>query len=732
MKEGMNNSRIQDNLLKATTKGDRMMLQKALDDALVAPENRLMIRKCNQRLSSTLKSNEPTIQVALDALKLTPFYNAFEVSADVPEIYMQEFWATVTKHHYSLRFKLNGKSHTVNVDNFRDMLKICPKLPGQKFEEPPFEEEILPLIRDLGHTGDIKVLSDVNINHMHQPWRSLAAIINKCLSGKTTGLERLRLSRAQLLWGMYYNKHIDYVYLLWEDFMFQVENKDSKKNNDMFYPRFTKVIVDYFMAKDPSISRRNKMFWHTARDDSMFTTIRVISKHQDTQIYGANLPQHLTNQAMLESEAYKTYHAYATGEKTPKPKKKKADSESSPKEKPAQASKGKRLKTSSKAAQSTKEKQPATKSKAKGFTVLSEVALTEDEQMKLSTKINEGAGDKPEVPNVPEYNSDSEEESWTFSDGDDDDDVNEESDAHDDSDENESDDEGDDFVHPNLSTYTPDDQDEEENVEDEEKVEGDEDMSGQRVHTPPDYQLSEKSETQEDDDVEDGEEYDDEEMLYEDFNLNRERIDAEMTEAHATKNMKDAQMKAAVDLVVQLKSNKLREESKAENQDFINSLNSNMNKIIKEQTSYAVASSLSELELKKILMDKMEENKSIDRSEVQKNLYNALVEAYNADKDILSTYGDVVTISRGHSKETKSTNEPTHKESRITSSSRGASRSQPTDLDDSTHQEFNTGDDDVTPTREAQDERQWNPSSSPTPDHEWHLIKTVFDQPPEP
>ncbi|GKE22902.1 hypothetical protein Tco_1434414 [Tanacetum coccineum] len=80
-------------------------------------------------------------------------------------------------------------------------------------------------------------------------------------------------------------------------------------------------------------------------------------------------------------------------------------------------------------------------------------------------------------------------------------------------------------------------------------------------------------------------------------------------------------MKAAVDLVVQLKSNKLREESKAENQDFINSLNSNMNKIIKEQTSYAVASSLSELELKKILMDKMEENKSIDRSKatVMKN-----------------------------------------------------------------------------------------------------------------
>ncbi|GKC14537.1 hypothetical protein Tco_1011319, partial [Tanacetum coccineum] len=150
--------------------------------------DRLKIGKSNLRLSLTLKSKEPTLQVALDALKLTPFYNAFEISADVPEIYMQEFWVTVTRHHSSLRFKLNGKSHTVNVENFRDMLTICPKLPGQIFEEPPLEEEILSFIRDLGHTREIKFLSDVNVNHMHQPWRSFAAIINgmKWISEKRT------------------------------------------------------------------------------------------------------------------------------------------------------------------------------------------------------------------------------------------------------------------------------------------------------------------------------------------------------------------------------------------------------------------------------------------------------------------------------------------------------------------------------------------------------------------
>ncbi|GKA52961.1 hypothetical protein Tco_0746276 [Tanacetum coccineum] len=106
---------------------------------------------------------EPTLEVVLDALKLTPFYKAFEITTDVPEIYMQEFWVTVSRHHSLLRFKLNGKSHTVNVDNFRDMLKICPKLPSQSFEEPPLKEEILSFIRDLGHTDEIKFLSDVNV-----------------------------------------------------------------------------------------------------------------------------------------------------------------------------------------------------------------------------------------------------------------------------------------------------------------------------------------------------------------------------------------------------------------------------------------------------------------------------------------------------------------------------------------------------------------------------------------
>nr|GEW80662.1 hypothetical protein [Tanacetum cinerariifolium] len=198
-----------------TTKAQKI----ALDDALVAPVNRLKIGKCNHRLSFILKTNKPTLQV------------------------------------------MNDKSHTLNIENFRDMLQIYPRLSGHKFEDPPFKEEVISFIRDLGHTGEIK-----------------------------------------------------------EDLVYQVENKNSKKNNDMCYPRFTKVMIDYFMSKDQSISRRNKMFWHTAKDDLMFNTIRAIYRHQDTHIYGAIRLDVLTNQEMLDSKAYKEYYAVTFGAEPPKEK----------------------------------------------------------------------------------------------------------------------------------------------------------------------------------------------------------------------------------------------------------------------------------------------------------------------------------------------------------------------------------------------------------------------------
>nr|GFA86128.1 hypothetical protein [Tanacetum cinerariifolium] len=127
-------------------------------------------------------------------------------------------------------------------------------------------------------------------------------------------------------------------------------------------------------------------------------------------------------------------------------------------------------------------------------------------------------------------------------------------------------------------------------------------------------------------------------------------------------------MNEAVRVAVQIQTDRLCDSYQRENDEFLRTINENMKRIIKEQvkadlsemelkkiliekmegnkTSYAVAADLSEMELKKILIEKMEGNKSIQRSDEQRNLYKALVKAYEADKIILDTYGECVILKR--------------------------------------------------------------------------------------
>ncbi|GJS90754.1 hypothetical protein Tco_0773390 [Tanacetum coccineum] len=292
--------------------------------------------------------------------------------------------------------------------------------PNKKFQEPPLEKEILAFLASLGHSGDIRKITDVNVNKLHQPWRSFAAIINKCLSGKPS-YDSLRLSQAQIVWGMYNKKNVDYAYLLWEDFIFQIENKNTKKGNAMYYPRFTKLVVNFVMDKDPSIPRRNKVNWHYARDDPMFTTINVISRNEDTQLYGTILPVALTNKDIHNSESYKEYYVIASENIPPKTKgsKKKVDTDATTKQKPPTAPKEKKEKKSGKG-----------KQKAKELETISEAVLTEAEQLKIITKrsrkethsshtsgsgADEGTGVTPGVPDAPTYDSD-DDISWKLSD----------------------------------------------------------------------------------------------------------------------------------------------------------------------------------------------------------------------------------------------------------------------------------------------------------------------------
>ncbi|GJT63020.1 hypothetical protein Tco_1006553 [Tanacetum coccineum] len=616
---------------------------KALDDALVASVDRLEFRKCNMRLKTDIKPKEATFQVVLDALALTTFYCEFLITAD-----------------------------------------FCPKTTRQKFEDLPLEHDILSFIRDLGHTGDVTYLTNVNVDYLHQPWRAFSTVINKCLSGKETGMDKISCPSAYRSSG-------------YDIYMKELPLCDP---------------IDELQSKDQSISRRNKMFWHTDRDDIMFTSMRCISRHEDTQVYGTILPKELINQAMLESNAYKTYYAFAFGEKTPKPKyvRKKADSNTSPKQKPVQATKGTRIKSKAKVSKSDKKKLPAKKPKAKGLAVLFEVALTKAEQLKLATKRSktqffitfpharysgEWSSHQSKVPDKQQQKTSVTDEGTNIDEEDDDED-----DFDDDSDDN---DERDDDVNVNLGNEDTD-MTNANQVRDTQKTGGPTQSSSvssdftskllnldnpfpadneiaylmdtiaQHATTIPKITLSFTTTVP---------------PLPPFFNplsqqatptptptsptnLEKDLLEIKQVDQYAQSLSSihvivdryiDTKLGEAINKAIQAHNFDCKEEAQAEKREYIELVDLTVRTIIKEEVNAQLPqilpqaiSDVATLVIEKNVIVSLEDvNKSYDKADYKKKLYDALVESYNTDKDLFASYGEVFFIEEGvQMKETKS------------------------------------------------------------------------------
>ncbi|GJZ64383.1 retrovirus-related pol polyprotein from transposon TNT 1-94 [Tanacetum coccineum] len=196
--------------------------QVALDDALVAPDNRVVISKCNMRIEPTKTQKEVTYQVGLDTLKLSPCYQAFLVTANVLEIYMHQRYL------------------------------------------------ILPI-----QASTFKSSNPV---------------------------------------GMYYKKNVDFVELIWEDFIYKIENKQTTaaRRSNMPYPRFTKAIIQHFISKDKTISMRNNLFMHSIKNDSVLGVVKFVSMYEDRQVYGKMIHDVMMSKEFMKTIAYKTYLAFVT------------------------------------------------------------------------------------------------------------------------------------------------------------------------------------------------------------------------------------------------------------------------------------------------------------------------------------------------------------------------------------------------------------------------------------
>nr|GEV23676.1 hypothetical protein [Tanacetum cinerariifolium] len=473
----------------------------------------------------------------------------------------------------------------------------------------------------LGYSGKCDMLSTIRTDQIHQPWRTFVVVINRCIYGKSARLDRLR------------------------ELPDNRETSSTRKEH-MPYSRFTKVIIDHFISKDNSISMRNMINLHISCDDTLLgKRVKRAAKKATTA---------LTTDVVIKDTSDKSV---------------------------------------------SKKKAPVKTGSGKGIELLSDATLLEEAQMKKALNkskrqthnfqdsgSSEGANFELEVPDEPTRKTKDTSEGTDESDDDHDEDDNDDDDGNDDDSDYEEEEQDEKYVFsPKKDKY-----DDEEKMFEEEDDDVTKELYGDLNNTQglrdTDLTNAQQGPMQSS-------------SISSDFtskllnlddpssNINslmntstippppppvypsshpttipqQQTPDSTTTTTYPTTTLPEIPNFASLFQFNQRQI--IKEQVKAQ----VSKIMPQIEKYVTEslgaevlvrstnqpQTSYVVAASLSKFELKKILIEKMETNKSINRSDIQKNLYNALVEAYNYEKDIFTSYGNVFTLKRGRDDQDK-------------------------------------------------------------------------------
>ncbi|GKA19908.1 hypothetical protein Tco_0699823 [Tanacetum coccineum] len=101
-------------------------------------------------------------------------------------------------------------------------------------------------------------------------------------------------------------RYVDYAELIWEDFSYQIDNRQLKKRirEIMPYPRFTKVIINHFLSIHSSIPKEIPSGLHTIKDDDVLSRMKFISIGEDVQEYIRAIPDAMLTDDIKQSETY--------------------------------------------------------------------------------------------------------------------------------------------------------------------------------------------------------------------------------------------------------------------------------------------------------------------------------------------------------------------------------------------------------------------------------------------
>ncbi|GJU99994.1 hypothetical protein Tco_1329265 [Tanacetum coccineum] len=262
------------------------------DEQIVPRSQWLTIGKSNLLFNAQKIQKNPIFQISVDILSNTNFFQAFTASANVPAIYLQQFWNTMKYNEktgvYSCQ--VDEQWFDLSADLLRKALAITPVIPAHPFELPPSGNIVIDFVNELGYPEPVEIVSNIRVNYVYQPWRAILTLINQCLTGKTSGSDKPRHPVLQMLWGIVTQTNVDHAELIWEEFTQGIQTFFSHKANTL------PISIDVLISAV-----------HHTGDDFILGNLKFVPKGETIEVFRMAIPDPLITEAIQQSSYYPKY-----------------------------------------------------------------------------------------------------------------------------------------------------------------------------------------------------------------------------------------------------------------------------------------------------------------------------------------------------------------------------------------------------------------------------------------
>ncbi|GJV69934.1 hypothetical protein Tco_1485443, partial [Tanacetum coccineum] len=283
------------------------------EEQMVPRANRLVIKKNNQRVASDSHITYTMLIFVVEILRHHKLYNPVSLTATVPIIYLHQFWTTINhnKNNHTFTFELDNHTFNLTPGLLRTILQMPPPDPNNTYIQPPSEIHIIEFIKTLGYDEDpetkLIVVSKMVATRLHQPWRAILSVLNRCLIGKDLSWDAVRLPILQILWDIVHSANLDFASLIWDECEWKTIKRSSRPSKlfKLLYTRFTKLIIDYLLSLNKSIPRISDSKLHSSQDDHPITKLLSITNGEYK--FGMEVPNAMISDAIKKGKGFMCY-----------------------------------------------------------------------------------------------------------------------------------------------------------------------------------------------------------------------------------------------------------------------------------------------------------------------------------------------------------------------------------------------------------------------------------------